>query len=141
MDATLGIARVARHLTFEQGNGCMRLIAAMFVFTVTAAPALAVGNATDGQRDFSRCAVCHSVQPGKEGIGPSLTGVAGRQSGTEPGYHYSSAMTSAHITWSDASLDRFLNNPQGLVHGTKMFVTVPDARQRQDIIAYLDTLK
>ncbi len=50
-------------------------------------------------------------------------------------------MTSAHITWDDASLDKFLNNPQGLVHGTKMFATVPDTTQRQDIIAYLDTLK
>jgi cytochrome c len=119
----------------------MRRIVAMFVSTVTAAPAMAAGNATDGQRDFSRCAACHSVQPGKDGIGPSLTGVAGRQSGTEPGYHYSPAMTSAHVTWNDASLDRFLSNPQCLVHGTKMFVTVPDAHQRQDIIAYLDTLK
>jgi cytochrome c2 len=50
-------------------------------------------------------------------------------------------MTAAHVTWNDASLDRFLSNPQGLVHGTKMFVSVPDAHQRQDIIAYLDTLK
>ena len=28
-----------------------------------------------------------------------------------------------------------------VLNGTKMFVTVPDAHQRQDIIAYLDTLK
>jgi cytochrome c2 len=131
MDAAIGIARVPRHLTFEQGNGRMRVIMAMFVSTVTAAPAIAAGSATDGQHDFSRCAACHSVQPGKDGIGPSLTGVAGRQSGTEPGYHYSPAMTAAHVTWNDASLDRFLSNPQGLVHGTKMFVSVPDAHQRR----------
>ena len=141
MDAAIGIARVVRHLMFKQRNGCVRLIVAVFVSTVVAAPAMAAGNATDGQRAFSRCAACHSVQPGKEGIGPSLIGVAGRQSGTEPGYHYSPAMTSARVTWNDASLDRFLSNPQGLVHGTKMYLTVPDAHQRQDIIAYLDTLK
>ena len=32
---------IARHLTFEQGNGRMRLIVAMFVSTVAAAPAMA----------------------------------------------------------------------------------------------------
>jgi cytochrome c len=50
-------------------------------------------------------------------------------------------MSGAHITWDNASLDRFLANPQGSVHGTKMFIAVPDTQQRQDIIAYLDTLK
>ena len=50
-------------------------------------------------------------------------------------------MAHAHVTWDNDSLDKFLGNPQGLVHGTKMFVSVPVAQQRQDIIAYLDTLK
>jgi cytochrome c2 len=50
-------------------------------------------------------------------------------------------MTGAHITWDETSLDKFLANPQDVVHGTKMFASVPDAHQRQDIIAYLDTLK
>jgi len=50
-------------------------------------------------------------------------------------------MAGAHITWDDDSLDRFLANPQNFVHGTKMFASVPDAHQRQDIIAYLNSLK
>jgi cytochrome c2 len=50
-------------------------------------------------------------------------------------------MASAHITWTDETLDRFLSNPQGVVRGTKMFVGVPNERDRQDIIAYLDTLQ
>ena len=79
--------------------------------------------------------------PGHNGIGPSLNHAADRQSGTEPGYHYPSVMASAHITWTDATLERFLSNPQGLVYDTKMFVGVPDARQRQDTIAYFATLK
>lgn len=119
----------------------MHLIPATLVFMLFAAPAIAVGDAANGQRDFSRCAACHAVQAGHNGIGPSLASVVGRQSGTEAGYHYSPAMTGAHITWDDASLDRFLTNPQSVVHGTKMFIAVPDAQQRQDIIAYLETLK
>jgi cytochrome c len=99
------------------------------------------GNAADGQRDFSRCAACHAVQPDHGGIGPSLAAVVGRQSGTAAGYHHSPAMAGAHITWDDASLDRFLTNPQSVVRGTKMFIAVTDPQQRQDIIAYLETLK
>jgi cytochrome c len=119
----------------------MHLVPTMLIFALAISPAMAAGSASDGQRDFSRCAGCHATQPGRNGIGPSLDDVVGRQSGSVPGYHYSTAMAGAHITWGDESLDRFLSNPQNVVHGTKMFASVPDARQRQDIIAYLNTLK
>jgi cytochrome c len=121
----------------------MRLTIATLAFAAAVAPvmAFAAGNAVDGQRDFARCARCHAVQPGTNGIGPSLSGVVGRQSGSEPGFHYSTAMQNAHLTWDPTSLNAFLTNPQHDVHGTKMFASVTDAQQRQDIIAYLQTLK
>lgn len=104
--------------------------------------AFAAGNQAAGRQDFTTfCAGCHSTAPGQNGIGPSLAGVVGRKSGSETGYQYSTAMTNAHVTWNSASLNRFLANPAGTVRGTKMFQTVPDAAQRQDIIAYLTTLK
>jgi cytochrome c len=119
----------------------MRLIPTMLAFVLSGTPAMAAGSAPDGQRDFNRCASCHATQPGHNGIGPSLDDVVGRQSGSVPGYHYSTAMAGARITWDNDSLDRFLASPQSVVHGTKMFASVPDARQRQDIIAYLKSLK
>jgi cytochrome c len=107
-----------------------------------AAHAPAAGSAAAGKQDFAIfCAGCHSTTPGQNGIGPSLAGIVGRASGGESGYQYSSAMSNAHITWSAAALDRFLANPSGSVSGTKMFQAVPDAKSRQDIIAYLATLK
>ena len=90
--------------------------------------------------DFSRCAGCHSTQAGQNKIGPSLAGVFGRTSGAAPGYTYSAAMKNAHLTWDQPTLDKFLQNPGGLVHGTKMFATVPDAATRQRVIAYLQSL-
>lgn len=125
----------------ERGSVGMRVVIATLAFFLAVSPVLAGGNVTAGQHDFGRCATCHSVEPDHNGIGPSLADIAGRPSGTAPGYEYSRAMASAHITCNDASLDRFLSNTQGLVHGTKMFVGVPDARQRQDIVAYLDIQK
>jgi cytochrome c2 len=114
------------------------MIAALLLI---ARPAFAAGDAAAGQSDFSRCNTCHSVEPGHNGIGPSLAGIVGRQAAQQQGYTYSPAMKAAHVTWDEATLDRFLSNPQGMVHGTKMFLNVPDPQQRQDIIAYLDTLR
>jgi cytochrome c len=91
--------------------------------------------------DFSRCAGCHSTQAGQNKIGPSLAGVFGKPSGSVPGYNYSAALKNAHLTWDQQTLDKFLQNPGGVVHGTKMFATVPDADTRQRVIAYLKSLQ
>jgi cytochrome c len=96
------------------------------------------GNPTSA--DFSRCAGCHSTQAGQNKIGPSLAGVFGQPSGSVPGYNYSAALKNAHLTWDARTLDKFLQNPGGLVHGTKMFASVPDADARQRVIAYLKSL-
>jgi cytochrome c2 len=109
---------------------------------LAALPTVALGgDDSAGQRDFSRCAACHSAQAGKNGIGPSLAGVVGRISGGAPDYSYSTAMKNAHVTWDASTLDHFLANPQSVVRGTKMFVNIPDATARGNVIAYLATLK
>jgi cytochrome c len=105
-------------------------------------PAIAAtGDAAAGEKVFARCAGCHSNQAGVNKIGPSLDGVFGRKSGTEPGYSYSPAMKQAGLTWDEANLNKFLQGPSSLVHGTKMFLSVPSEKDRQDVIAYLETLK
>src|SRR3954454_16290063 len=67
--------------------------------------------------DFSRCSGCHSTQAGQNKVGPSLAGVVGRASASTPGYDYSPALKNAHLTWDAQTLDKFLQNPSGLVHG------------------------
>ena len=105
-------------------------------------PALAAGDPTAGEKVFaSHCAVCHSTTPGQNKIGPSLVGIVGSKSGTVPGFDFSSGMKEANVTWDDADLDKFLANPAGFVHGTKMFVNLPNEADRQNVIAYLNTLK
>jgi cytochrome c len=111
------------------------------VSAVTSPAIAATGDAAAGEKVFSRCAVCHSNQAGVNKVGPSLDGVVGRKSGTEPGYSYSSAMKSAGLTWDPATIDKFLQGPSSLVHGTKMFLSVPNETDRQNVIAYLATLK
>ena len=123
----------------ERAARVLCLIAPLLLFGASAAHA--VGDAAAGQKVFTKCAACHSTAAGQNKIGPSLADVLGRKSGTEPGYSYSAAMKSANITWDDASLDKFLTSPGGFVHGTKMFLSIPSSTDRQNVIAYLETLK
>ena len=83
--------------------------------------------------------MCHSVEPGKNGIGPTLAGVVGRKAGAVPGFTYTEAMKSSNLTWTDANLHRFLGDPAGVVPGTAMNVPALGAADRNAIIAYLKT--
>ena len=107
--------------------------------TAAAAPA---GDAAKGAKLFAQCKICHSVEPGKNGLGPSLYDVVGRKAGTEAGFTYSPAMKNSGLTWTDAELTEYLRAPMKLVPGTKMaFAGIANEKDRADVIAYLDTLK
>jgi cytochrome c len=114
------------------------VVSAIFVSSLTAS---AAGDQAVGQQLFARCAACHSTAAGQDKVGPSLAGVFGRKSGSEAGFSYSAALRAANITWDENTLDQYLANPSADVPGTKMPVGVPNAADRQNIIAYLQTLK
>ena len=121
----------------------LRVLAPALVAAIVASGAAhADGDATKGKVLFSKCAICHSVQPGENKVGPSLAGIVGRPSATAPGFNYSEAMKKYGATWDDTALDAYLVNPRQIVPGTKMiFVGLKDPGDRANLIAYLDTLK
>lgn len=91
------------------------------------------------------CAACHSVTIGGTGIGPSLAGVVGRKAGTSPGYAYSPAMSNSEVIWTSNNIAKHLEKPKELISGNRMGNLFPqgvqDARQRGDIVAYLQTVR
>lgn len=91
---------------------------------------------------FTQCSVCHKVEPGKNGIGPSLAGVFGAKAGhLGAGFKYSQAMLDSGLTWNQATLDRYLKDPKAVVPGgTMSFGGVKDDAKRAEIIAYLRSL-
>jgi len=96
------------------------------------------GDVAAGRQVFRKCQACHSLDPGKNLIGPSLAGVFGRKAGSAPNYNYSPAMKSANIVWDAKTLDPYLNDPQKVVPGNKMpFPGLKTEHDRDDIIAYL----
>src|SRR5262245_59542041 len=86
------------------------------------------GNVPAGKTVFeNQCASCHPTEAGKQGFGPSLAAVMGRQSGTLPGYNYTPAMVNTHLIWDARTLDEFLASSTLKVPGTSMPVSLPNA--------------
>jgi len=100
--------------------------------------ARAQADVDDGRKLFNKCKVCHMLEPGKNAVGPSLSGIVGRKAGSVEGYKYSPAMASSGLTWDEATLDRYLKDPKGVVPNTKMiFPGLKDDKERHDVIAFL----
>ena len=90
---------------------------------------------------FAVCSACHSVKPGENGIGPTLAGVFGAQAGRVSGFGYSDAMAGSGLTWDEATLNRYLENPSAVVPGTSMsYNGLKNPDQRKAVIDYLKTL-
>jgi cytochrome c2 len=90
---------------------------------------------------FAQCKACHSAEPGKNGLGPSLAGIYGEKAGAVPGFDFSDAMKNSGIVWNEEALDRFLIDPKGTVPGNKMpFAGLKDAAKRKAIIDYIKAL-
>lgn len=96
----------------------------------------AAGDAQRGETLYKgKCAACHSID--YNGVGPAHKGVFNRKAGTQAGYTYSTAVQASNIIWTEASLDKWLTNPEKFIPGQKMGFMVPSAKDRADLIAYL----
>ncbi len=108
-----------------------------------AAPKIAgvEGDVTHGRQVYKKCQACHSLQPGRNTLGPNLAGIIGRKAAAEANYSYSPAMKQAALEWTPANLDAYLLDPQKLVPGNKMpFPGLKTEDDRKDVIAYLASL-
>jgi cytochrome c len=92
-----------------------------------------------GKQLFARrCGGCHALDSNKEG--PRLRGVYGRKAGSLAEFGYSDSLKMADIRWNDATLDRWLSNPDAMAPGTDMDFRVTDAEERRALIAFLKDL-
>jgi cytochrome c len=95
--------------------------------------------ATHGKELFERrCSGCHSADLNKEG--PRLRGVYGRKAAGVTGFGYSDSLKKLNIRWDDASLDKWLNDPDAMAPDTDMAFRLADGAERKAVIAYLKSL-
>ena len=117
------------------------LLSTVLAVTFAAGPVWAADGA-DKTAFNSNCRTCHSAKEGDNRLGPSLGNILGAKAGSQPGYpNYSQAMKSSGVTWDEATLDKFIANPESVIPNNNMkpFAGVPDPNVRKKIIASLKT--
>lgn len=113
-------------------------------------------DAAKGEQVFKQCMTCHRIGPdAKNLVGPALTGVIGRQSGTAPGFAYSALNKAAGengLVWTDDLVMAYLPDPNAFLKkfltdkgkadlatgSTKMTYKLEDEQKRKDVIAYIN---
>ncbi|MBL9012022.1 MAG: cytochrome c family protein [Alphaproteobacteria bacterium] len=96
------------------------------------------GDPEAGKTKYNQCATCHSLEAGKNKVGPTLYGIIGRVAGTVEGYNYSKANKESGITWTEQEMFVYLENPKAKIPGTKMaFAGLKKAEDRANVIAYI----
>ena len=119
----------------------MKLAWILSVLLTTGATLAQAQDIEAGKAIFKKCALCHSADPVNK-VGPSLHGIVGRHSASLENFSYSPAMKTADKVWDEKQLDVYLTDPRKVVPNTRMiFPGLKDEKDRQNLIAYLATLK
>lgn len=94
------------------------------------------GDPVRGKQLFERrCTGCHAMTSDREG--PRLAGVFGRKAGSVPGFAYSGGLKKSGLVWDQATLGKWLTDPDLMVPDNNMSFRVPNGEERRDIIAFL----
>ncbi len=99
-----------------------------------------------GEKVFRQCQACHQVGEGaKNGVGPHLNGVIGREIAAVEGFRYSPAFkekAEEGLTWTEETLTVYLQDPRGYIEGNRM--AYPGLKSEEDlqaVMAYLKTFE
>lgn len=109
-------------------------------FAMAQSSTTAAGSAIKGKEIYdARCSACHSVDDNR--VGPMHLGVFGRKAGGVKSYRYSDALAKSKVIWNRDSLTAWLANPEMLIPGQRMGYAMDNDKDREDVVAYLATLK
>ena len=128
---------LALHWTAKLSSGDVQALAMLGHHVGGSEAALTgLGDPMRGKAVFEkRCTGCHALEVDREG--PRLTGVFGRKAGSVAGFTYSAGLKKAGFTWNEATLEKWLSDPDLVVSDNNMSFSVPKAAERQDLIAFL----
>jgi cytochrome c len=117
---------------------------ALIIMVQFHSPVLADGDVANGEKASKKCVACHQFVKAENRVGPHLVGLIGRPVASVNGFKYSESMTKHATTvpvWDEVALNAYLDNPRGVVPGTKMaFGGLKKEQERADLIAYLKSI-
>lgn len=134
----------------------LAVVSAVMMGAGLSAGSASAQDAAKGEQVFKQCMTCHRIGPdAKNLVGPVLTGIIGRQSGTAAGFSYSALNKAAGengLVWSNELIMAYLPDPNAFLKkfltdkgkadlatgSTKMTFKLADEQQRKDVIAYID---
>jgi cytochrome c len=87
----------------------------------------------------AQCMACHSLDDNR--TGPRHRDVLNRRAGSVPGFDYSPALRNSHLVWTPEHLLAWLKDPEALIPGQAMDFQLEQARDREDVVAYLASVK
>lgn len=114
---------------------------AVFALAWVTTPALAAESAPPMFNNH--CRTCHSVKEGDNRLGPSLHNIYGAKAGSSPAYpSYSQGLKSSSVTWDEATLDKFIENPDQVIPNNNMkpYKGIADPAVRKQIVDFLKSL-
>src|SRR3569832_525065 len=119
----------------------MKRIVLVALFVAAGLDQAGAQEAAAGEKVFAVCKACHQVgDTAKNAVGPVLNGLIGRKAGSVEGYNYSDANKKSGITWTEEEFTKYIQDPKGVVPGTKMaFAGIKDPQKIKDLIAYHHT--
>lgn len=128
------------------------IVVAALSLWLSAGAADAAGDAKKGEKVFKKCKACHSLEEGKKKVGPSLFQIIGRKAGSVDGFKYSKSYVAAGekgLMWTEENLNPYLENPKKFMRAyledkkakSKMVMKFKKLKQREDVIAYLQSLQ
>lgn len=105
-----------------------------------------------GEKNFKRCTACHTLEQGKNRVGPSLYNVFGSKAGMAPKYKYSKGLKAASekgLVWTRENLMEYLKDPRAFIRKftgdkrarNKMLQKFKKEQFRKDVIDYLESKK
>lgn len=103
------------------------------------------GDIERGKQVYAReCSQCHQLSAGQNSKAPQLLRIYGAKAADLADYQgrYSQALTQSGWVWDAATLDRYLADAAAALPTGKMLSDpLPDAADRQAVIAYLSTIR
>jgi cytochrome c len=85
-----------------------------------------------------RCTGCHRLDEAR--VGPPLRNIFGKAAAAQAGFPYSAGLKASRVVWDEATLDRWLADPDSVAPDNDMSFRMANGAERAAIIAYLKSL-